>query len=154
MNEQRNLIEKRRHDNSSRMNRSMAGEVTSLWEFERSIQKIIRVVLSGGCQVLRQFSELENRGRLADRNASSAIDAYCRVNVELGGICKVGFIFPWMDAIDRANFHALLVFRATFSYDISHEVNLSGLRILALRARSPSGAIFRPNLYAETAESK
>src|ERR1700738_1121366 len=72
--------------------------------------------------LLRQIFEGENGRHRADRDASAAIDAFGRINVELLFVFKLRLVLAGMDAVDRANVHAGAIFCADtgFGNHVSH----------------------------------
>jgi hypothetical protein len=82
---------------------------------------VLSVLCCKGREILRQLCFSENRGGLANRNARPAVNAVYGIDVELGDLGVLGFILARMNAINRANLDALLIFGATFDDYECHE---------------------------------
>jgi hypothetical protein len=82
---------------------------------------VLRVLFREPREILRHFRLSENRVGLADRDAGATVNAIYGVDVELRGLRKLGFIFPRMNAINRANLNAFLILGATFNDYICHD---------------------------------
>jgi len=79
------------------------------------------VLLCERYQVLRQLCFGEDRGGLANRNAGATINTVHRIDKELSGLRKLGLILSGMNAINRTNLDAFLIFRASINNYESHE---------------------------------
>src|SRR5262245_11394693 len=80
-----------------------------------------------------RIDALVDRRDRARRHAGAAIDALIRMNVEHRRLREFGLVFPWMNAVHRANVHAggVLRFDARVGDDERHarESPLSDVRL-------------------------
>src|SRR5581483_3619791 len=86
----------------------------------RSVGVVLCVNLNKRFQIVRQVLDSEDRIRGADRNAGAAIDAACRIHIDLLFFLKTGLIFFGMDAVGRANICAEQVLDALVGNHICH----------------------------------
>ena len=56
--------------------------------------------------LFRQILKRENRRHRTDRNTGTAIDAFHRTNIKLRLFFEIRLIFPWVDAVHRANVYS------------------------------------------------
>ena len=71
-------------------------------------------------QLFRQLIKDVDRGRRADRDASAAIDAFRRIDVQLRDGGEIRLILGRMNAIDRAGLDAVFVLGASVGDNVSH----------------------------------
>jgi len=82
---------------------------------------IVLSVLRGELRkIVWQFADGIHGRRLADRNASAAVNASNRVYEKLGSLCEPGLIFARMNAVDWANLNTFLVFGTSSRNDVGH----------------------------------
>jgi hypothetical protein len=82
---------------------------------------VLSVFLREGHKILGNLANRVDRRRLTNGDASAAINAIHRVDEELRNLGKIWLIFTGMNAVNRADFNAFLIFRATFDDNESHE---------------------------------
>jgi hypothetical protein len=83
--------------------------------------------------LIRNRCLLKDRFDRANRFASAAVDAFFRIDIELVFFLEFfGFVFGWMDAIDRADIDTsgILGIYAGLSNDIGHLFLLNRLPVL------------------------
>ena len=89
---------------------------------------VLGVAFSEGVPFFRQIIERENGRNRADRNASAAIDALHRIDVQQLLSRVGGLIFLRMNAIDRTRIHTCRVFGADAR--LSNHVGHKGVSLL------------------------
>src|SRR5579885_1741926 len=81
---------------------------------------MIRVYLYKLLEVFAQLVDRVDRIGATGRNTSAAVDASCRIDIQLGGGIHSGFIFLGVNAVGRTYIYTKEVFDAGIGNYIGH----------------------------------